>query len=1061
MTKRPEVAWYRRRYALVWLVFLWLCLIASSVQAATFVVQEATESALRNAIIQANETPGLDRVEFADGIDSIPITRGQIEIFDSLEIVGRAGAPVTLRGNGNSRIFAVIDPGQSFPSLDLSHLIIEGGGTVQPGTRVVNDLGRPDCSASTGDGGAICSEAFLRLNEVIVRDSQTAGTAADGGGIWAADGVELVFSSVANNRLMADNVLGAGIYNQGGEVICDSSDISGNVAASAESSGGGIAAVSVSATNCVVSNNEAAGGAGVFSAFIELFASTLEGNTAQIRGGGMLAAAATPPDTQSSMSSLLVINSTISGNQAGAGGGIFAIAGDQADFLIANSTIIGNRAPSVGGVEILDAFDDFALIFFETRANDDKGIAVVANGKSGTDHRLAARADNRRRQGKERALITQKSSAVPTTARAPGLGVELGRIGGRARFGRPQESADPVFEPEIVSTIIAENLNDGQFDPNLAFTPSDGRETNLIEQNSLIPFGLPNEVNLAPLADNGCFETAGAAADPGAGCPRTHRLLANAFQTIEQGLNLFELEFDQRGSGFPRAISNIDIGAYEFQPLGIAQFFISPDVLQQGESFAISWSVVPDREEVSCVGSGLPGTVWDDLALENNGELLIETSGLLPGEYFVTLECQRDAELAFLEIPLQVQAPIELSLELDPDTVSLGEVATVSWDAVPDDSATSCSAESTPPVAVWTGSLANSGSIGLDTGQIPPGVYQLALRCARGELSKSTSVALEVIDEPLEISIDISANPVIVGDVVSIDWVVSPGDEFSSCTGFGLDGTEWNDVREPTGSFILDTAVLGSGSFEVGLGCSRPEQFESVTVPLVVEPLELSLSVEPGTLIRGDDLSVSWAGTDGLICAGSGLPGTVWDRDGKDATGTQVVNTEPLEPNSYQVRLTCERQGIAIQRERELIVLARPADLALSAAIVDMGIAGSDFVEFSISNTSQNRAFDLAFEVAAPANYQIAGVFIRAPECTISEDDPNQVSCDLEAIGDWQCENADGTAVCGLAELPANALTGVVIELRGQGATSVSGSVEASNADARVAEIGIGSGEAP
>jgi len=71
------------------------------------------------------------------------------------------------------------------------------------------------------------------------------------------------------------------------------------------------------------------------------------------------------------------------------------------------------------------------------------------------------------------------------------------------------------------------------------------------------------------------------------------------------------------------------------------------------------------------------------------------------------------------------------------------------------------------------------------------------------------------------------------------------------------------------------------------------------------------------------------------------------------------------------------------------------------------------------------------------------------------------VSCDLEAIGDWQCDNADGAAVCGLAELPANALTGVVIELCGQGTTSVSGTVEASNADARVAEIGIGSGEAP
>jgi len=1037
MTRQSRAACYRSPYALAWLLFSLSCLFAPMLQAATFVVQDSTETALRNAINQANETPGLDRIEFADGVDSIPIAQGQIEIFDSLEIAGSAGAPVTLVGNGNSRILAVINPGESFPTLDLSHLIIEGGGTFRPGTRIVNDLSRPDCSTSTGDGGAICSEALLRLNEVIVRDSQTSGTAADGGGIWAADGVELIFSSVANNRAMADNVFGAGIYNQGGEVLCSSSEISDNVAASAESSGGGIAAVSVSATNCVVSNNEAAGGAGVFSAFVDLFSSTLEGNTAQIRGGGMLAGAAIQPDTQFSMSSLRIINSTISGNQAGAGGGIFAIAGDQADFLIANSTITENSATSVGGVEIVDAFQSFGVILFEPRDLTDAGIELLTTGLTGTDQRLAARASNPQPQGGRRTLITQRTSAASTTA------------------------VDPVFEPEIISTIIAENLNGGQFDPNLAFTPSESRETNLVEQNNLIPFGLPNEVSLAPLADNGCFETAGAVADSGTGCPRTHRLLADAFQAIEQGSNLFALEFDQRGSGFPRAIGNIDIGSYEFQPLGIAQFFVSPDAVRQGESLSVVWSVLPDQERVSCLGSGLPGTIWDGLSLENNGELVIETNSVPPGEYSMTLECQRDEEQALIEIPLQVLEPIELSLELEPDTVSLGEVATISWEAVPNDSETSCSADSTPVISAWVGPLANSGTIELDSGQILPGSYQLSLLCERDEFSATAAVEFTVTDEPLEISLDVSASPVIVGDVVAIEWTASPDDEFLSCTGFGLPGTGWNAAREASGSFVLDTASLAPGSFDPGLECSRPGQMESVTVPLVVQPLTLTLTAQPTPLVRGDDLTISWVGTEGLICTGSGLPGTAWDGGGKDASGTQVVNTEPLGPDSYRARLTCERQGISIQRERELVVLARPANLALSAEIVDMGLVDRDFVEFSISNISQNPAFDLAFEIAAPADYQIAGVFIRAPECTISGDAPNQVTCDLEAIGDWQCDSADGTASCGLAELPANGLTGVVVEFRGQGQAIVSGTVGASNADARTADIGIGSGEAP
>ena len=1362
MKNQSRGSWNRLPRWPAWPPLVVLCLIASLAHSETFVVEEATDTALRNAVIQANETLGLDRIEFADDVDSILITEGQIEIFDSLEIVGRAGAPVTLSGNGSSRILAVIDPGESFPTLDLVHMIIEGGATTQPGTVVINDLGQPDCSTSTGDGGAICSEFLVRLNDVIVRNSQTSGAAADGGGIWAAEGVELVFSSILNNRVVADS-LGAGIHDQNGQIICDSSNISGNVGMATESRGGGIAGLDFFATNCLISNNEAGGGAGVFAAFVDLFASTVEGNTAQLRGGGILASSLFDPQTEFSVSSLIVVNSTISGNQAGEGGGIFKIAGDQVIFEIANSTITENIAPTVGGVEVLDPFTRFFGNFAAPLdIVGERTLGMVEGQSDSANRHPVLQTKHPHRPGLESTPSKERASTAPMASRDPSLDVELGRIGGQADFGQPEGSPSFLFEPEIISSIIAGNLNDGSLDPDLDLTPSPDRDTNLMVQNSVIGFADPGgSPFLAPLADNNCFEIAGAAVDPGAGCPKTHRLLAvNTGVTIDQGLNVFELEFDQRGSGFARVIGEaIDIGAYEFQPLGIGNFSISSDLLRQGETLNVFWNVLPDQEVVSCFGSGLPGTVWDELALENNGELLIDTSGLLPGEYFVALECQRDAELAFLEIPLQVLEPIEVSLELVPDTVPLGDLATISWDAVPNDSATTCSAESTPPVAVWTGPLINSGSLEIDSGQILPGTYQLSLLCTRNEFSATAAVELTVTDEPLEILLAVSASVVVVGDEVVIEWTASPDDEFSSCTGFGLDGTDWNAARETSGSFLLETVSLAPGTFDVGLECSRPGQTESATVPLVIEPLELnlaldppslirgdnltiswtgtegavctgsglpgttwngvgkpasgqevvrtaplpagdylvgliceragltierevpvmiqplelslsvaptalvrgddltiswtgtegavctgsglpgttwngvgkpasgqevvrtaplpagdylvgliceragltierevpvmiqplelsllvaptalvrgddltiswtgtegavctgsglpgttwngvgkpasgqevvstaplpagdylvgltalvrgddltiswtgtegavctgsglpgltiehgavagrliceragltiereapatiqplelSLSVAPTALVRGDDLTISWTGTEGAVCTGSGLPGTDWNGGGKVASGTQVVNSEALEPNTYQVRLTCERQGVAIQREGELIVLARPADLALSAAIVDMGIAGSDFVEFSISNTSQNPAFDLAFEIAAPAAYQIAGLFIRAPECNISGEESNQVNCDLEAIGDWQCESADGTTICGLAELPANGATGVVIELRGQGATSVSGTVEASNADARVAEIGIGSGEAP
>jgi len=1251
-----------------WTILVLVCAASANTFAATFVVTQDTDVAFRAAVTQANQNPGPDRIEFADGISSIAITQGQIEIFDSLEIVGRAGAPVTLSGSGTSRILAVID-NEQFPFLDLVHLIIEGGATTAPGTEIVNDLGNPDCSESTGNGGAICSETIVRLNDVIVRDSQTSGDAADGGGIWAASGVDLAFSSVLNNRLLGDVAYGAGVSTSFGSIFCDYSRIDGNISSSPEAAGGGVAAQEFSATNCVVSNNEAAEGGGVLAPLIELSATTIENNSAQFRGGGIFATSAVISDGDPSQSSLVVVNSTISGNQAEEGGGIFAIAGDQANFRILNSTITDNVAPSVGGVEIVDEFVDFMVNF--------------------------AQSD-----------------------RDPGLGVEPGRIGALAKFDRTQGVPDAVFAPEVVSTLISGNQNDGFFNPDLAFTPSSDRETNLIQQSSLIGPEFFVEIELAPLADNGCFETAGADVDSGTGCAQTHRLRAGS-TAIDQGLNAFELEFDQRGSGFPRVNgAAIDIGAYEFEALQIEVFSLSASVLRQADPLLVSWSVLPDQDTVSCIGAGLPGTSWDGLAVAPNGELSLNTVDLLPGNYSATLECQRDGEVVFAEAPLEVLAPVEVSLDLVPGTVRLGEPATVSWAALPDDSATTCSAVSVPQIPAWSGPLANSGSIEIDSGQIVPGSYQLTLLCARNVFSAEAVVELVITDDPLEIALDLIASPAIVGDVVEIEWVVTPDDEFSSCSGFGLDGTDWNGPRETSGLFLLDTAVLGAGSFAVGLECSRPGQTESVTVPLLVDPLELSLEVEssalirgddltiswtgteglvcsgsglpgttwdgtgkpssgqqivntaplpagdyqvglscernqltierqaavtvlpleldlsvnpatlirgddltiswtgaeglvcsgsglpgttwdgagkpssgqqiintaplpagdyqvglscerngltierqaaatvlplelafnvnpatlirgddltiswtgteglvcsgsglpgttwdgtgkpssgqqivntaqlpagdyqaglscerngltierqaavtvlplelafnvnPATLIRGDDLTISWTGTEGLVCSGSGLPGTTWDGDGKAASGTQLVNTEPLEPDNYLVALSCERRGIVIERTVEVTVLAPPADLALAAVIIDMGIPGSDFVEFSTANSSENPAFDLQFAIAAPAGYEIADVFRSAAQCAIDEES-SEVRCDIESIGDWQCATNAATSSCTLAELPAGAASGLVVEFRGQGPQTVSGAVGASNADSRVAEIEIGTGGSP
>ena len=1184
-----------------------LGLVASPLAiAATFIVEEATDAALRAAVTLANQTAGQDIIVFAPGITSITLTEGQIEITESLTITGAPGQVVTLSGNNASRVFAVIDPGETFPTLRLEHLVIENGRTTALGSAFV-DAPFVNCSSNTGQGGAVCSEGSVELFETIVRNNVTVGRAADGGGIWAAGDVVLQFSSVLGNTIGGqaidgDDASGGGIASAFGEVVCSDSRISDNQSIDIDSQGGGVLSIGFFANNCIVSGNQAGSGGGIFASQIDIASSTIAGNTAGFNGGGILASASFISSLGESFGALQIVNSTISGNQAldGRGGGIRWIAPDNTDDVdgdespdarIANSTITANSAAfGAGGVDIIDPF-------------------FVSQGSS------PAFSLSRTRTLEERSDSASRLRMIEN--RAPERGATRLPL-------RPE--ADGVFAPEIISTILSANVTGGESDPDLVIITEGQRPVVLLDENNFIGFG--DLLDIEALRDNGCFEGAGALTDGQVGCVQTHRPFSFS-SVIDNGLNPLLLSFDQRGGGFAREIGlAADIGAHETEQLAITNLGVELEALRRGEPIDLFWSAVPNVPAVECTGGGLTGTGWEVGVKPAEGFEQVDSTSLAPGFYSVGLVCELDGEAQSTFTGVEILEPIEVELTLEPLSVSVGGIANLGWSAQPDDSATLCSAQSEPLISQWAGPVATSGTLDVDTGLLFPGTFLLALICERGEFSASAEVELTVTDAELALSLQVSAEQLIIGDILEIDWTVLPDDEFSACEGLGLEGTEWNGPQANSGSLAIDTTSLGEGEYTIELACSRFNQqvseFATFTVDLLtlnldvtptslvrgdlltinwigteglactgsglpgttwpgvdkpgsgtqtvstaplpagdytigllcdregltveaeatvtvldlelvltvvptsqvrgddlsiswtgtaglvctgsglpgttwpgtgkpasgsetvstaplaagdyavgllceragvsieaagsitILPLELTLQLTPTTLVRGDELTVSWAGTEGLICTSSGLPGTSWPGSDKPASGTETIDTENLERGEYPVGLVCQRRGVEVSATASVTVLARPAELSLAANLINMAIEGSQFVEFALSNSSENPAFELQLRFDPPTGYEVAAVFRQAAECAVTPGETSEVRCDVGAIPDWTCEIGPEGGACQLLTLPPGGIAGVVIQYQGAGEATVVGNASAVNAADRSAELSIG-----
>lgn len=336
-------------------------------QAATFTVVNTNDSgpgSLRDAVTQANAAAGADTIVINVG-GTILLTSGQIRIDAPLTIVGPGAGNLTVDGNANGRIFAVIEANSpACPALTgpADGLVSISGMTLRNGSRNVVDSG----------GGAIVSMKSLTLDGVVIRDS----VGKSGGGMvfnaqYPGQALTITNSQFIGNTARPVVAGNTGAFRGGGllakdncggarvaaSVTIDRSVFSGNKvqpAAGLEGHGGGIAVelhgpVVIQDSRIVDNHADSApltldagynsGGIGGYAQSLTIRRSEISGNSADFIGA--LGAFNTVPGLPAMQ--LAIVDSTISSNVAHQSVGAILLGGNVA-AVISNSTIAGNVA---------------------------------------------------------------------------------------------------------------------------------------------------------------------------------------------------------------------------------------------------------------------------------------------------------------------------------------------------------------------------------------------------------------------------------------------------------------------------------------------------------------------------------------------------------------------------------------------------------------------------------------------------------------------------------------------------------------------------------------------
>ena len=346
------------------------------------IVAEDGETSLREAIAEANATPGADIVSFAPALSgaTLRLTEGELTVSDTLlidgDLDGDDAPDITISGDANGddvltdgltdvaasldgqdlladnvRLIGV-EPGTQ-ATLSLIGLVLTGGRTTGGGSEggaVVSDravivrdsvLAGNSTGGQNADGGAI-SAMELWVADSVLRGNLTTGDQSGGGALFAAGAMRLDGVVLENNTTEGLNADGGALFaNSGGEIA--GSVFRGNATLGELSSGGAVSSASgvpLVIADSLFADNTTAGdnapGGAVWGGAVTISGSNLTANATQgaSSGGGAVLG-----NTRLDIVDSVLTDNATSGNTSG-GGAVQA----TAPLVVQGSVLEGNRA---------------------------------------------------------------------------------------------------------------------------------------------------------------------------------------------------------------------------------------------------------------------------------------------------------------------------------------------------------------------------------------------------------------------------------------------------------------------------------------------------------------------------------------------------------------------------------------------------------------------------------------------------------------------------------------------------------------------------------------------
>ncbi|NUL48331.1 choice-of-anchor G family protein [Cellulosimicrobium funkei] len=412
--------------------------------------------------------------------------------------------------------------------------------------------------------------------------------------------------------------------------------------------------------------------------------------------------------------------------------------------------------------------------------------------------------------------------------------------------------------------------------------------------------------------------------------------------------------------------------------VGPAELSVSPGTVVPGEDVTVDGSGYPENAEVDVqlldpAGEPVPGTETT-VTTDENGDFtttITVPEGAEPGAFEVEGVSGDVAETAPLTVEDAVEAgPADLSVA--PGTVAPGEEVTVDGSGYPENAEVDVQlldpAGEPVPGTETTVTTDENGDF-TTTITVPEGTEPGAFEVegVSGDVAESAPLTVEDAVEAGPAELAVSPGTVVPGEDVTVDGSGYPPNaevdvQLLDPAGAPVPGTETTVTSDENGDFTTTITVpegTEPGAFEVeGVSGDVAE-----TAPLTVESADeagpADLSVAPGTVAPGEDVTVDGSGypenaavdVQLLDPAGVPVPGTetTVTSDGNGDFTTTITVPEGTEPGAFEVEGVSGEVSETAPLTVEDAVEAGPADLSVAPGTVAPGeevtVDGSGYPE--------------------------------------------------------------------------------------------------------------------